>query len=56
MKPTPPRRSNRAVLNEAKVRHIRESREPGKVLAIDERVSEATISLIRNGKRWGWVR
>jgi hypothetical protein len=49
-------RHHSAKLTADAVRHIRESREMGKVLAIDYGVSRATISLIRRGERWKWLR
>ena len=57
MKPAPAMRpSNRAVLTPEQVREIRNSPQPGKIFAIDLKVSEATISRVRRGSRWGWVR
>jgi hypothetical protein len=44
-----------AKLTPEAVRHIRASREMGKVLAIDYNVSPATISYVRRGRRWAWL-
>ena len=49
-------RQQHAVLTPEQVRQIRDSDAPSKVFAIDLRVSEATISRVRNGSRWGWVK
>lgn len=45
-----------AKLTAEAVRHIRASQEMGKVLAIDHNVSRATITRIRRGERWKWLK
>lgn len=44
-----------AILTPTKVLQIRFSQKPQKVLAIENHVSESTISRIRNGSRWKWL-
>jgi hypothetical protein len=45
-----------ASITEDLVRRIRSSQEPQKVIAIENKLTEAAVSLIRSGKRWSWVK